>query len=72
MGTKTISIKDNVYEILKNSKKEGESFSDVIERLAKKKNMDIMEFFGKLKDKEILDSIEKDSKKIRKLSEVRL
>ncbi|RLF98091.1 hypothetical protein DRN58_07620, partial [Thermococci archaeon] len=27
MGTKTISIKDSVYEILKRSKKEDESFS---------------------------------------------
>ncbi len=72
MGTKTISIKDSVYEILKRSKKEDESFSDVIERLAKEKNMDFMSFFGGLKDKEILDSIEKDSKKIRELSKVRL
>ncbi|MCK4309987.1 MAG: antitoxin VapB family protein [Methanomicrobia archaeon] len=72
MGTKTISIKDSVYEILKRSKKEDESFSDVIERLAKEKNIDFMSFFGGLKDKEVLDSIEKDSKKIRELSKVRL
>jgi predicted CopG family antitoxin len=72
MGTKTISIKDSVYEILKRSKKEDESFSDVIERLAKEKNIDFMSFFGGLKDKKVLDSIEKDSKKIRELSKVRL
>ncbi|RLF94163.1 antitoxin [Thermococci archaeon] len=72
MGTKTISIKDSVYEILKISKKEDESFSDVIERLAKEKNIDLMSFFGGLKDGEVLDSIEKDSKKIRELSKVRL
>lgn len=72
MGTKTISIKDSVYEILKRSKKEDESFSDVIERLAKEKNIDLMSFFGGLKDGEVLDSIEKDSKKIRELSKVRL
>jgi len=72
MGTKTISIKDSVYEILKRSKKEDESFSDVIERLAKEKNIDFMSFFGGLKDREVLDSIEKDSKKIRELSKVRL
>jgi len=72
MGTKTISIKDSVYEILKRSKKEDESFSDVIERLAKEKNIDFMSFFGGLKDKEVLESIEKDSKKIRELSKVRL
>lgn len=72
MGTKTISIKDSVYEVLKRSKKEDESFSDVIERLTKEKNIDFMSFFGGLKDKEVLDSIEKDSKKIRELSKVRL
>ncbi len=71
MGTKTISIKESVYEILKRSKRENESFSDVIERLARKKNIDLMSFFGELKGKEVLDAIEEDSKKIRELSKVR-
>ena len=35
MATKTISIKENVYNLLMSHKREGESFSDLLERLAK-------------------------------------
>jgi predicted CopG family antitoxin len=41
MGTKTISIRDDVYRLLKESKRENESFSDVIERLLKKEKPDL-------------------------------
>jgi len=34
MGTKTISLADDAYEKLKSHKREGESFSDVVRRLA--------------------------------------
>jgi len=34
MGTKTISLADDAYEKLKARKREGESFSDVVRRLA--------------------------------------
>jgi predicted CopG family antitoxin len=34
MGTKTISIADDAYERLNAAKREGESFSDVVRRLA--------------------------------------
>ena len=33
MGTKTISLADDAYERLKERKREGESFSDVVRRL---------------------------------------
>lgn len=33
MGTTTISLKDEAYERLKDAKREGESFSDVVIRL---------------------------------------
>lgn len=35
MGSKNISITEEVYSLLSNMKLEGESFSDVISRLAK-------------------------------------
>lgn len=34
MGTKTISLADDAYEKLRAHKREGESFSDVVRRLA--------------------------------------
>lgn len=53
MGTKTISIMDDVYDLLTAVKAPEESFSDEIRRLAKAKGS-IMEFAGtwKLTDKE--------------------
>lgn len=33
MGTKTIRVRDDVYEKLEARKREGESFSDLLERL---------------------------------------
>ncbi|ADC65191.1 Protein of unknown function DUF217 [Ferroglobus placidus DSM 10642] len=56
---KTISIRDDVYKRLAEMKEEGESFSDVIEKLLKKKNTNIKKYFGVLKDSEVLDEIEK-------------
>lgn len=44
LGTKNISLKESAYEKLKALKREDESFSDVIERLAKKKTPSYDEF----------------------------
>ena len=65
MSTKIISIEDNVYKKLVETKREGESISDVIERLLKKEKTDLSAFFGALKNSELLDEIEEDSKRIR-------
>jgi predicted CopG family antitoxin len=65
MSTKTISIKDDVYRQLMETKREDESLSDVIERLLKKEKTDLSAFFGALKNSELLDEIEEDSKRIR-------
>ena len=46
MGTKTISIMDDAYDLLVKNKSKNESFSDVIRKLAKKG--DIMKFAGAL------------------------
>ena len=56
---KTISIRDDVYKKLVEMKEERESFSDVIEKLLKKKNTNIKRYFGVLKDSEVLDEIER-------------
>jgi predicted CopG family antitoxin len=71
MGTKTLSIRDETYVQLKDAKLEGESFSDVIDRLLKKKKGNLSVYFGALKDEELLEGLEEDSRKIRKLSRFR-
>ena len=40
MGYKTISLSDEAYEILKNAKRENESFSQVVIRLASRSSLD--------------------------------
>ena len=57
MGTKTISIMEDVYEILVRNKKPNESFSEEIRRLVPKKG-NIMECAGlwaNMGDKEVED-----------------
>jgi len=56
---KTISIRNGVYKKLVEMKGEKESFSDVIERLLERKEVNIRRYFGVLKDSEVLDEIEK-------------
>lgn len=40
MGYKTISLSDEAYEILKKAKRENESFSQVVIRLANRSSLD--------------------------------
>jgi len=72
MASKTISIRDDIYKMLKDAKKEEESFSDVIERLLKKDKVDLSEYFGTLKDDPLLDRLEADSKRIREMARSRV
>lgn len=71
MGTKTLSIRDETYTLLKNAKLEGKSFSDVIDRLLKKEKGNLSAYFDALRDDELLESLEEDSRKIRELSRLR-
>lgn len=48
MGTKTIGIKDDVYERLKARKREDESFTDLMNRLLDESTVDWREGFGTL------------------------
>ncbi len=50
MGSKTISLDDDAYEALKNQKRPGESFSDVIHRVFGPTQPRISEFHGLLSE----------------------
>lgn len=54
MGSKNISIRDDVYRALKNEKREDESFSEVIERLLERRDGDhpLYELAGMLDEEE--------------------
>ena len=64
MGTKTISIMDDVYELLVRNKKEEESFSGELRRLIKKKGsiLDCAGLWSDLSDKQA-EEMEKAIKK---------
>jgi predicted CopG family antitoxin len=53
MGTKTISLADDAYEKLKARKREGESFSDVVRRLAG--GVTLAEYYGVLDEEAAAD-----------------
>jgi len=48
MGTKTIGLRDDVYERLKARKQDNESFTDLVNRLLDEKQTDWREGFGTL------------------------
>lgn len=48
MGTKTIGVRDEVYERLKARKREDESFTDLVNRLLDETQADWREGFGTL------------------------
>jgi predicted CopG family antitoxin len=50
MGTKTIGLRDDVYERLKARKREGESFTDLMDRLMDETKPDWRDGFGTLED----------------------
>ncbi len=65
MATKTISIREDVYDVLSRLKKENESFSDVIYKLTKKRKPNLRDYFGVLKDSKAINEIEEDIKTMR-------
>jgi predicted CopG family antitoxin len=73
MGTKTITIMDDAYELLKQEKAANESFSDVIRKVIPKKKS-IWDFVGALKDlgEEEAENLRRTVNEVRyKSSEVR-
>jgi len=62
---KTITIRDDTYHTLLMLKEGEDSFSDVINRLISKKNRDIREYAGALRDSKILDRLQVSTREIR-------
>lgn len=52
MGTKTVSLADDAYTLLKGEKREGESFSDVVRRLLGDEQPSLTELAGFLDPEE--------------------
>lgn len=64
MGTKTIGLREDVYERLRARKREDESFTDLVDRLIDESASDWRETFGRLSDEEAaeLESVAKTSR----------
>jgi predicted CopG family antitoxin len=62
---KTITIRDDTYHTLLILKEGEDSFSDVINRLVSKKNRDIREYAGALRDSKVLDRLHASTREMR-------
>jgi len=70
MGTKTITITEDAYKKLKVEKMEGESFSEVINRITDKGRKDLMEFAGVWKDFDVEEIIKEGREKFTKNAKI--
>ena len=70
MATKNLAIREEVYRRLSEAKKEGKSFSDVIEKLLLKRG-DLLSLWGVRADDEESAFIETSVKEMRKRSVMR-
>ena len=68
MATRTVSLKDSAYKKLKRLKREGESFSDVVERISEEKEQDLEQFSGAFPE---IGQVEEQLKKEREEFEMR-
>jgi predicted CopG family antitoxin len=69
---KTITIREETYHKLSSLKEPGDSYSDVIDSLLKRKEMDLKKYFGCLKDSKVLDEIEAFSTESRRNTRMRI
>lgn len=65
MGTKTVSLADDAYDLLKGEKREGESFSDVVRRLLGESQPSLTELAGFL-DEETAREVEETIEEMRR------
>ncbi len=70
MTTKNLAIREGVYRKLAEAKHQGESFSDVIERMLEKRG-NVLSLWGVLADSESIAEIEGETRMIRKRATVR-
>ncbi|HEX9429704.1 MAG TPA: antitoxin VapB family protein [Candidatus Bathyarchaeia archaeon] len=70
MATKNLAIREEVYRKLSEAKTEGESFSDVIQKLLEKRG-DLLSLWGAWRDDEEVAFIEASVKETRKKSVIR-
>ena len=65
MATKSVTIKETAYEILKSRKNEGESFSDVIERIASRRSLtELLDVLSKEEGERLANEVEKTRKEL--------
>lgn len=69
---KTITLRDETYHSLLDMKEGDDSFSDVIDRLIRKKSRDIREYAGALRDSDMLEDLESFTKKMRSSGRARI
>ena len=61
MSTKTVSLRESAYRKLKSLKRQGESFSDVVERISEEKNQSLEDLEGSFPEiGEVKDKLEKE------------
>jgi predicted CopG family antitoxin len=69
---KTITLRDDTYHSLVILKEGDDSFSDVIDRLISRKNRDIREYAGALRDSGVLDELNTFTRKMRSSGRARI
>ncbi|MCX8193682.1 MAG: antitoxin VapB family protein [Nitrososphaeria archaeon] len=68
---KTLTVRDEVYAKLVKMKREGESFSDLLERILERGRSSLKDFAGILKESEWLDELDKEILELRRSVKIR-
>ena len=69
---KMITIREETYEKLSSLKEPGDSYSDIIDSLLKRKEMDLKKYCGCLKESKVIDDIEAFSTESRRNTRMRI